>query len=168
VSDDSPVLERIDALRRAFDESFACPRSEQGAASLDFLTFSFGERRFALPVSELAVLEKRRKIVPLPNAARACLGVSGVRGKLVAVYDLSALLSLPPAADLRWLLVPSAERGVAFAISELEGYRRAPAEAVFAREVAADDPCVAGLIHGDLSCSVLSAARLLGRLGGEP
>ena len=87
-----------------------------------------------------------------------------MRGKLVAVYDLAALLGFPPSAELRWLVVPRSTPGVAFGVTSVERYLRAPARAVLPREISAGDACVATLAHDSSTLSVLATDRLVSAL----
>jgi chemotaxis signal transduction protein len=164
MSQDLSVEERVAALRQAFDQSFARGLDEGKEEERDFVGFCFEREQFALPVGELAAVEKRRKLVRLPSAPRACCGLAGVRGKLVAVYDLAALLGFAAGQELRWLVVPRGAPGVAFGVARLEGYVRAPVSALLARPVGPGDLSVATLRHGSATLSVLSMQALLSGL----
>jgi chemotaxis signal transduction protein len=83
---------RLEALRQAFDDSFALPALPQEVDQEDMLGIRMGSLHFAVRVSELAGVHAVRKIVALPEAVDGLLGVVGLRGRLVAVYDLSDLL----------------------------------------------------------------------------
>ena len=164
MSHDLDVDERVLALRRAFDQSFARGLDDHSEEQRDFLSFCFERQLFALPISELSAVEKRRKLVRLPAAPQACRGLAGVRGKLVAVYDLAALLGFLPSAELRWLVVPRGTQGVAFGVTSVERYLRAPARAVLPRALTAGDACVATLVHDSSTLSVLGTDRLVSAL----
>jgi chemotaxis signal transduction protein len=131
-----------------------------------------GDGRFAVRLSEIASVERCRKIVPLPSALPGLLGVAGVKRRVFAVYGLGALLGAgrtdePP----RWLLLgPSLGDSIAFAIEELERYieiapsRIHPVEGgatnEFVRELVAQDDIRWPAIHvRSLVDHALRAAR---------
>jgi chemotaxis signal transduction protein len=66
-------------------------------------------------------LFKDRRVTPLPSPSPEFLGVAGIRGTLVAVYDLPALLGHAAAAGRRWLLLAKAVEPVAFVFDTFEG-----------------------------------------------
>jgi chemotaxis signal transduction protein len=102
----TPVLNdierRLAELRRAFDDSFAQPPPPAPGPGdwVEFLLIQAGEQPYALRIGELSGLESDRKIVPLPAApgstAPWLLGLCAVRGQLAPVFDLAAILGLPP------------------------------------------------------------------------
>jgi chemotaxis signal transduction protein len=121
---------RLRALRGEFDQSFARPGT-------DFLLIRVAGEPHALRLAEVAALEADRAITPVPSEARALLGVAGLRGALVAVFDLAQLLGLPapspagksPPSGRRWLALVKGTQ-VAMAFGEFEGQRRLGADAL--------------------------------------
>lgn len=83
---------RLEELRRAFDDSFALPALPQDVDQEDMLGIRVGSLHFAVRVNDLAGVHACRKIVALPESVDGLLGVVGLRGRLVAVYDLAELL----------------------------------------------------------------------------
>jgi chemotaxis signal transduction protein len=83
---------RLEELRRAFDDSFALPALPQEVDQEDMLGIRVGSLQFAVRVNDLAGVHACRKIVALPESVEGLLGVVGLRGRLVAVYDLAELL----------------------------------------------------------------------------
>jgi chemotaxis signal transduction protein len=128
---------RLRALRGEFDQSFARPRQLPESAGTDFLLIRIAGEPYVLRLAEVAALEADRAITPVPSEAPALLGVAGLRGALVAVFDLAQLLGLPaqsssgkaaPAAP-RWLVLVKGSQ-VAMAFGEFEGQQRLGAEAL--------------------------------------
>jgi chemotaxis signal transduction protein len=133
---------RLRALRGEFDQSFARPRKARDTSGTDFLLIRVAGEPHALRLAEVAALEADRAITPVPSEAPALLGVAGLRGTLVAVFDLAQLLGLPapsavskgaagkaaPAAP-RWLVLVKGSL-VAMAFGEFEGQQRLGAEAL--------------------------------------
>ncbi len=93
-------------MRRLFDESFAVMPHGQVAELEPMLAITLDAQRYALPIREisgLAVLTE--KIVPVPSRAPELLGLTGVRGIVVPVFDLAALLGLKsPREQVHWLV----------------------------------------------------------------
>jgi chemotaxis signal transduction protein len=149
------------ALAEAFDSSFAAPVVADRPASADFLVLRLGGKWFAVPVAELSAVQKRRTISALPDAPRHCLGVAGVRGRPAAVYDLAAVLGVPPAPErMHWLLLSRRDPELAFAAPEAERYVRAPADAVVPAALP-EGPYVAALVDAERSIPVLSVDQLV-------
>ncbi len=125
------LLERSQALREAFDRSFALPAVTARASTLDYLALRVGAEPWAVALSEVASVHADRSIVQVPGRLPALLGLVALRGEVHAVHDLSALIGGPRSAPGRWLLVPARRAGLALAFTELEGTRRvAPDEVV--------------------------------------
>ena len=91
-------------LRAAFDETFAVPpRSREELESV--IQIRVGSEVFAIRTGHIGGLMKSRKIVPLPSRIPELLGVSALRGSLIPVFDLAALLGIPAGASRpSWLV----------------------------------------------------------------
>src|SRR6185369_1555454 len=93
--DMKPILssgpERLLALRREFDASFAQPNSQDVAAQVKLLVVQVGDAQFALRLDEALGLHACPKLVALPVARPALLGLAGIRGQLIVVYRLSSI-----------------------------------------------------------------------------
>jgi chemotaxis signal transduction protein len=114
-------------LREAFDQSFArAPRPAEGDHE-DLLLVRVGRAPYALRLRETLGLAKNRKIVPVPTGRSDVLGVAGIRGSVVPVYDLAILLghSRDEAAPV-WLALAGSPDPVALAFGGLEGFARTP------------------------------------------
>ncbi|XYI02824.1 chemotaxis protein CheW [Sorangium sp. So ce1128] len=124
------LAERLAELQRAFDASFAAPAEARPEEPARGLAIRAGDRRLVTRVDELAAVEPCRRIVPLAGGPPGLLGLAGLRGRLVAVYDLAALVGGRPRAGAaagpapRWLLVCAEHPEIALAIDELEGHAR--------------------------------------------
>lgn len=133
---------RLRGLREEFDAAFARPRAEPAAPGEDFLLIRVSGEPYALRLREVVALDSDRAITPVPSEAPGLLGVAGLRGALVAVFDLAQLLGHGPAAPAgpapavaagsvspRWLgLIKGSQVAVAF--SEFEGQRRLGSDAL--------------------------------------
>jgi chemotaxis signal transduction protein len=157
------IANRAADFRHAFDKAFADPRvSGDQAAWEDFLTIRIGGDGYAIRLREVAGLVKGRRIVACPSDVPEFQGIAGVRGTLVSVYSLPALLGYSIAVEnAPWLLLcaaqlaESGDEGVGLAFPEFSGFVRAlPSQIHAARDREAPS-----------SQSVRSAQFL--RIGGE-
>lgn len=117
--------QRLLALRRAFDESFAAPPRASEEQRKSLLVVRTGDGRFAVRLDDLAGIEQSPAIVPLPGGAPGLLGLVGIRGRLFAVYPLGDLVDRPAQRAPRWLLLTASEQGVAFAVDEIDAFVQA-------------------------------------------
>jgi chemotaxis signal transduction protein len=124
------VAERLAELKHAFDASFAASIVKRDEAPRSALYIRTRGRQLAVRVDELAGVEPCRRLVRTPNRPRGLLGLTGVRGQLVATYDLAALLGAPahaegaPEAPLRWMLLCDGNPEISLAVEQIEGYVR--------------------------------------------
>jgi chemotaxis signal transduction protein len=113
------LLARLSALRIGFDSGFTLPLLEQTQELLDVLMIRVGSSPYALRLAELAALEADRTITPVPSDQSELLGVAGVRGAVVAVFDLGSVLGGPRPEATRWLVLAKSAP-LAFAFSAFE------------------------------------------------
>ena len=155
---------RLEAMREQFDASFSRPLAGTDAPVHKLLAIQAGEGRFALRLGECAGIHACPKVVMLPAAHPALLGIAGVRGKLTAVYRLAALLGVNhPAALPRWLLVARADDQVGLAVENIEAYLQVSAAELFPSPTRAEQPepfSTETLLHHTLARPVLSIAAL--------
>jgi purine-binding chemotaxis protein CheW len=129
-----------EALRSEFDRSFALPLANDTRDEVDFIALRIGDRSYALSNSELAGVTVGRRATPLPSPDPALAGLVGVRGALVAVFDLGVLVGVRSSAvESRWLALSARDTRIALAFDELEGYRSAPRAALRAVAARRDD-----------------------------
>jgi chemotaxis signal transduction protein len=130
------VSGKASQLRNEFDRARAIPVSSETVEQIEnLLAIRVSGDAFAIRLSEISGLATDRKIVALPSPIPELLGVAGIRGRLVPVYSLSALLGYGAAAGQgRWLALCGAEEPVGLAINDFEGYLRVPLARVYAAE----------------------------------
>jgi chemotaxis signal transduction protein len=143
--------EVLNELRRAFDEAFAAPAVDQPEDLTTLIAIRVAGQPFALRATEIAALAKRRRIVPAPSRVPELLGLAGIRGAPVPVYDLAALLGLSCAGEPQWLALTHPEVQLALAFDNIEGLVEIRKTNLFA-----DDTCPSG-----------SHVRQLVRIGAE-
>jgi chemotaxis signal transduction protein len=130
------VLAQAAELRNAFDRARAIPFSSQTVEQIEnLLAIRVSGDAFAIRLSEISGLATDRKVVAFPSPIPELLGIAGIRGRLVPVYSLAALLGYSANADQgRWLALCGAEEPVGLAINDFEGYLRAPAAHFYTAE----------------------------------
>ncbi len=132
MSDPEPAPSRRAAeLRHAFDAAFAQPTvASVETASEGFLLVRIDATGYALRLSEIAGVFAGRKIVPLPSTLGEQLGLTAVRGAILPVYDLGALLGRARASAPRWLAVTASTPPLALAFDALERHARVALDAL--------------------------------------
>ena len=133
MSQSDQPLGKAAELRRAFDGMFAVQPIRPTEDIERFLAIRMGKNKYALRLGEIAGLAPARKLVPLPSAMPELLGLAGVRGNLVPVYDLAALIGNESAAEnSRWLVLCGGNDPAALAFAEFDGYLELPSFALHA------------------------------------
>jgi chemotaxis signal transduction protein len=132
----SPTALKLAELRNAFDQTFAISAVSQAAEQIeDLLCIGVAGDHYAIKVSEISGLVNNRKAVALPSPVPELLGVAGIRGGLVPVYSLAALLGYSQDTGRpRWFALCGSEEPLALAFSDFEGYLRIPVSQVYAAE----------------------------------
>ncbi len=116
-------------MRHAFDCSFAQAQQAGEVAHQDFIAIRVGADPYAIRLAEIAGLYSDRRITRVPSPDPAFLGIAGLRGAVVPVYDLAVYLGHPSGDVRRWLLlIGGVSLGLAF--ENFEGHLRAPPSAV--------------------------------------
>jgi chemotaxis signal transduction protein len=124
---------RLIDLRQSFDRAFSEPEAERAEATLALLSIRVGRERYAVRLSDIGAIEADRTITPVPSEHSDLLGIAGLRGAVVAVFDLATLLDLPRPEGPRWLVLAKGAP-LAFAFSAFEGQIVVPASALASAE----------------------------------
>jgi chemotaxis signal transduction protein len=120
-----------------------------------------------MPIRNVVEIAGLGEIAPVPGARPEILGVRNLRGQILPVIDLAALLGLTPAAAPRQLLV--AETGnlsAGLAIDEVINVQELPDPT----EPAESEFLLGTMIHQGELLGVIDVPRLFGSLqrpGGE-
>jgi len=134
MSDAGPVVpDNAAEMRQAFDRAFAQAPHSETALFDDFLAIRLGADRHVLALADVARLLPLKAVTRLPSLIPELLGIVGIAGAIVPVYDLRALLGYPMTEPPRWIVIP-AGMSVALAFDGFDGQFRHP------REVVADAP----------------------------
>lgn len=114
----------VETLRAEFDRTFAIAPAAIDDTRESVLTIEVSGDPYAVRLSEIAAMFADKRVMWLPGSVRELLGVVAVRGAILPVYDLGALLGYPSAtATPRWFFsVAAAPLAVAF--DRFDGHRR--------------------------------------------
>jgi purine-binding chemotaxis protein CheW len=122
------AAQRLEELRDSFDSSFSRPPPPQKDPGEALLRLRVGGTPLTVRLGHLSGLHLMPRVVRLPGSPASLLGVVGLRGQLIAVHDLAALLGLPVGEPPRWLLLAGGARRVGLAASGFDGQMRATQE----------------------------------------
>jgi chemotaxis signal transduction protein len=118
----SQVSATAASLRSLFDETFAVAVVSNSERLEGLLAIRVGAHPYVLCLSEITGLYADRRVVAVPSPVAQLLGIVGLRGMLVPVYDLAALLHYPPAASPRWMVLAGGPHPVGFAFESFEAH----------------------------------------------
>lgn len=164
MSDLSPIVQTVSELRNAFDRSYSLPPSSPETEQIEnMLAVRLSGNPYAIRVTEITGLANNRKSVAIPSPIPELLGVAGIRGSLIPVYSLAALLGYTrDMGPARWLALCGTDDEVGLGFSDMEGYIRVPVAQVYAasqenmtREYVKDVARVGGLVRPVISIASL-------------
>jgi chemotaxis signal transduction protein len=118
--DDAALGRRLSQLREAFDAMFASPALAIEEALQRFLAVGVGGAPYVFRLSEIGGIATHRRATPVPGPVSELLGLTGIRGRLVPVYSLAALIDAPSSTAPRWLVFVEREE-LAFAVENMDG-----------------------------------------------
>ena len=122
-------------LREEFDRSFAEAPGQNGADYEDFLGISLGQDRFALCLTDVCGLVTGKKVIPLPGPLAEFIGIVGLRGQIMPVYDLARLLGhLEGIRSLKWLILVGRAIPLALSVGSFDSYLRVRKDAISGHE----------------------------------
>jgi hypothetical protein len=110
------------ALRRSFDDLFSRPVLEASGARVGALTVRVGGDPHVVRTAQIVGLHSGPQILSVPSASTSLLGIVGLRGVIVPVFDLAVLLGYPSAPSVTCLITAGAPQPVAFGIELFEAH----------------------------------------------
>jgi purine-binding chemotaxis protein CheW len=122
------LAKRLADLKAEFDASFSRPAAQADVRWEVLLRLRVGGTPLAVPLEQLSGIHSLPRVVPLPDSPPGLLGVTGLRGQLVAVHDLAVFLGLPSDEQPRWLLLCGTRHRVGLAVGGFEGQLRVAPE----------------------------------------
>jgi purine-binding chemotaxis protein CheW len=103
------------------------PPSDATGTSLEVLVSRVRTERYAIDLRDLRSVQRPTGLIGVPTAPPQVAGVLNVRGDLVAVLDLAAMLDLPPASpspESLVLLVEVRQGHIGIRVDEVLGVQR--------------------------------------------
>jgi purine-binding chemotaxis protein CheW len=99
------------------------PSDEESARTLEVLCFKLAGERYAIDTRSVLQVQALGDLTRMPDAPEHLLGVTNLRGQVLPVFDLRALLGVarPPLCDMTRLLVlgeSEAELGILADVAE--------------------------------------------------
>jgi chemotaxis signal transduction protein len=117
-------------LRDDFDRSFASPDVAPARNRADALAIRLGRESHLLLIAEIDAIHRGSKVVAVPSTVPELLGVAAIRGTIVPVYDLAALLGHEKIRVPRWCVRVRSNEALALAFETFEAEVRIPEEAL--------------------------------------
>lgn len=127
--------DELGQLRHAFDRSFAQPAIQPAQTMVRLISIEVAERPFAIEANQIAGLAKVKRIVPLPSRIPEFHGIAGIRGGVVPVFNLAALLEIESRGNPQWLALAKSETAMALAFETLTGQVEVGASDIYPEEV---------------------------------
>jgi len=156
------VSASADALRRDFDRSFAEPLRARSSGDVELLAVRVGGEPYLLPLRELAGLVADARMVGVPTPLAEFLGVIGIRGVVVPVYDLGAILRQGSAERTSWIALAARGR-IGLAFDAFDGQQRVPSGELHpASNDSASRACVRGAVQlGETLVSIVDVPAVV-------
>jgi chemotaxis signal transduction protein len=125
---ETDVALKFEELKRSFDLTFQQPLVERGREIAHLLVVRVGTARFALKVADLAGLARAQTVVPLPGTDSGLVGLAGLKGRMVAVYSLAAMIGCPELSteQNRWMVLCRCEKEIALGFTAVTGTMMVP------------------------------------------
>ncbi len=88
------VNQRLEALRRSFDDDIRYAPYEESAAAEEYLLLTLSGEAYALPVAHALEVLQVPSIVPVPGVSASVLGVINFHGQILSVMSIHGVLGL--------------------------------------------------------------------------
>ncbi len=126
---------RLEQLRTAFDQAFASAPGTEAEPLVSLIAIRLAGQPAVIPAEHILGLAKVKRIIPLPSSIPELIGIAGIRGALIPVFDLARLVGLgSPASQPIWLVLANRESPIGLAFDEFEGRLEVPPAAVCSEE----------------------------------
>jgi chemotaxis signal transduction protein len=161
-----PQLGHLTELRHAFDRTFQLPHQLTTKSVEPMVAFHTAGIALAVRVQHITGVMKRTVILPVPSIVPELLGVAAVRGGLVPVFNLAALLGFPPIGEPQWFMLMNRQTPVAFAFDGLEGRIEVEQAHVYADETSSPSKHLHQLAEvGSVVRAVVDVSNLMESIG---
>ncbi|SFM92611.1 chemotaxis protein CheW [Thermodesulforhabdus norvegica] len=114
---DEREIEILEKRARELAEGFRQELLQED--SIDAVAFILGEREFALGLECVREVRPFSGVTPLPAVPRFVMGITGIRGEVLSVVDISELLGVSPAplsSDAGLIILQDQGSGMTFAL----------------------------------------------------
>lgn len=158
---------RARAMREEFDQSFAVEAHTALEQLEDLLMVRVADEPYAIRLRDIGGIVTKRPIVAVPAMADHLLGLAGVRGDVVPVYDLRSILGHTDTAEPpTWMVLCGDTPRIALAFPVFDGYLRLPLSRIHAdNEARAVRPYVSEVVrHEQNVSSVINVPRIVAAL----
>ncbi len=88
------VNQRLEELRRSFDDDIRCAPPEDNKKTVEYLLLTLSGEAYAYPVAHALEVVQVPPIVPVPGVPPAVLGIINFRGQILSVTTIHGLLGL--------------------------------------------------------------------------
>jgi len=109
------------------DDAFAAPRVDRTVEQHALLVIEVGQRVVALRTSQIGGIAARPRILDLPGAPPSVVGLTALRGVVLPVCSLAAVLGVGVGRSDAWIAWMDADPPAAFAFDGLLGLVQVPA-----------------------------------------
>jgi purine-binding chemotaxis protein CheW len=123
-----------------------------------------GDEHYALPVSDVLEVAELGEVTAVPGADAAVRGVQNLRGQVLPVIDLVAVLDLAGGEPRRIVIAEHGGRKAGLAVASVESVERLPEAA---QEVDSTYVTCAALVDGAL-VGILDVGAVLDAVEGVP
>jgi chemotaxis signal transduction protein len=134
--------ETVRRLRATFDDAFASPRVERAVELHAVLVVEVAQRIVALRTSQIGGIAARPRILELPGAPPFVVGLTALRGVVLPVCSLAAILGVGGGRSDAWIAWVDADPPAAFAFDRLLGLFQVPAADIVPADLGL--PCTPG------------------------
>ncbi len=145
------------AFRAAFDRSFSEPEPAPASARIRLLTVRARDRSIAIRLDAITGVLRCPEITPVPSDARALLGVAGVRGEIISLFCLAALMGGTEPCGGSWAALYGQDRAVGLAFDAIEATVEVAAEEL--REVVRVDRASYSVMNAERIAQLLAPHR---------
>jgi purine-binding chemotaxis protein CheW len=162
--DPAALLEAAERRRAEIERGVSTEREIQ------LIHFDLGTERYGVPLDSVAKIDHVPAIVPVPRTPPFVKGIASLRGEIVCVVDLRALVGLAPSEHMaRGLVVLQAgARKVGLISDSLPDFLRVKASAVTPAPPGPGSEVLAGILDRDgRTIAVLVPERLFDFIGGR-
>jgi purine-binding chemotaxis protein CheW len=154
LSSSEPAFTTVQEMRRTFDQAFASASAAATEMVERLLLVQVGAKPFVIRNGDISGLAKAKRIVPAPSRHPELVGIAGIRGVLIPVFNLAKLVGLEARSEeLHWLALVTGEQSIALAFDEFEGQADVAHEAIYSQQNAAESK------HNRLLAHVGSSVR---------